>query len=278
MHDPAHPRLFNLIREIEALRLERQEQYRVNRHPQFKTFSQQELNDIAFPSYKNYLLGRTQRLPIREAILSIADYLECSTNETNHLLIAGGYLPVIADPEGAVLDGLIAEGRATLNNLPFPAVLSTRDWRVHGMNTLYTALWNVPTYEQTPPDKQHNLHLLFHTDFSGRRPAQSRMQTLSGALTAFHTHNRQHTHDDWFNKFVEVGSQFSDFNKLWQQVKTSRTEFQNIGEIYINRTELIYRFRFLHISIGQHLYPLITAFIALDTDSHRHLAAFTPAP
>jgi len=146
MIEPTNTKMLkSLINEVESLRLQRQKEYRRFLHPQLKTFSQQELNDAAYPSYKNYLVGRTQKMLPREAILSISQYLECTVEQTNNLLICAGYIPFNDEPTDLLLDRLLEEGRATLRSLPFSAVLSTRDWRVHDMNDLYKLLWNVPT-------------------------------------------------------------------------------------------------------------------------------------
>ena len=275
MYQKTHSKsLSQLINEIETLRIRRQDQYRHYPSPQLKVFSQQELNDAACPSYKNYLNGRTRKVLSREAILSIAEYLECTLQQINELLLCAGYLPIATDPDGIALDMRLEEGRATLQLLSFPAVLSTRDWRVKGTNSLYTSFWNVPAWEQTPSDKQHNLHLLFHADFAGRRPLQTRTQTLHGALSAFYTHNKLFVHDSWFQQFVDLGNQYHDFKQLWQSVTSTPADFQNVGEVFIAQTNFIYRFRFLHMSIGQQLYPVITTFIPLDETARQLLATF----
>ena len=52
-----HARMFHqLLGAIEAVRIARQEQYRKKGHPQLKRFTQQELNDEACPTYKNWLI------------------------------------------------------------------------------------------------------------------------------------------------------------------------------------------------------------------------------
>lgn len=62
MYDLNASKVINrLINEIEVLRIQRQEQ-RHHRHALQKTFSQQELNDTAFPSYRNYLSNRTRAI------------------------------------------------------------------------------------------------------------------------------------------------------------------------------------------------------------------------
>ncbi len=84
-------RIAHLVHEIEMLRLKRKRTYQ--RHPEGKRFSQDELGNMAYPSYKNMLLARTQRLPDRAALMQIADYLECTPMERNALLRAAQYAP-----------------------------------------------------------------------------------------------------------------------------------------------------------------------------------------
>ena len=89
-----------LLGAIEAVRITRQEDYREKRHPQLKRFTQQELNDEACPTYKNWLIGRSNRLPGRSMLMTIADYLECSLSERNDLLLAAQYLSEQPEWEG----------------------------------------------------------------------------------------------------------------------------------------------------------------------------------
>ncbi len=82
-----------LLRRIEALRIARQKEYKKHAHPTYKSFSQQELNDVACPTYKNWLVGRSHRIPSREMLLYIAEYLECTAAERAELLLIAHYLP-----------------------------------------------------------------------------------------------------------------------------------------------------------------------------------------
>src|SRR5450755_3270549 len=95
--------LHQLLGAIEAVRLKRQEEYREKCYPQLKRFTQQELNDEACPTYKNWLIGRSNRLPSRSMLMNIADYLECSLSERNDLLLAAQYLPEQPAWEGDAL-------------------------------------------------------------------------------------------------------------------------------------------------------------------------------
>jgi hypothetical protein len=67
--------LRDVLGEIETLRNIRQEEVRDRPHPFLKRFTQQELTDEACPTYKNLLVGRSQRIPSRQTLMQIADYL-----------------------------------------------------------------------------------------------------------------------------------------------------------------------------------------------------------
>ncbi|NDJ52977.1 MAG: AAA family ATPase, partial [Chloroflexi bacterium] len=86
--------LLHLVGVIEAVRTRQRDLYHDRPHPDGKRFTQGELTDLVCPTYKNYLLGRSKRLPSREMVIDIAQYLECSLEETNHLLQAAQYLPL----------------------------------------------------------------------------------------------------------------------------------------------------------------------------------------
>src|SRR5258708_2007695 len=85
--------LRGLLGEIETRRFRRQEDIKEHPHPQLKRFTQQELTDETCPTYKNLLVGRSLRVPSRETILHIAQYLERTAQERNDLLLAARYLP-----------------------------------------------------------------------------------------------------------------------------------------------------------------------------------------
>src|SRR5690348_11049463 len=93
----------SVLHEIERLRIKRQEEGRDRPHPLLKRFTQQELTDEVCPTYKNLLVGRSHRLPSRESILQIAEYLECSAAERNDLLLAARYLPESLELTGSQL-------------------------------------------------------------------------------------------------------------------------------------------------------------------------------
>src|SRR5215472_12476161 len=93
--------LQDVLHAIETLRITRQQEVRERHHPLLKRFTQQELTDEACPTYKNLLVGRSRRVPSRQTIIQIAQYLECSAAQRNHLLLAARYLPESLELEGS---------------------------------------------------------------------------------------------------------------------------------------------------------------------------------
>ena len=61
--------LRDVLGEIEVLRIKRHEEVRDRPHPFLKRFTQKELTDEACPTYKNLLVGRSQRIPSRQTIM-----------------------------------------------------------------------------------------------------------------------------------------------------------------------------------------------------------------
>lgn len=159
--------IIHVVEAIEAIRAKRKRHFQ--RHPQGKRFSQDELSNVAYPSYKNLLLGRTQRIPDRGALLEIADYLECTPTERNVLLRAAKYasedvpdaqwrkqvtilVASIFAPVNPTLDlEDVAEVMRTLWNRIEAIIVSHRGMVAEHSGNILLALWSVEiTYEDDP--------------------------------------------------------------------------------------------------------------------------------
>lgn len=91
---PASPTdvLQNLLAQIEMVRYERRKM-RATMNTQ-KLFTQEELTLQVFPSYRNLIVGRSRRIPSRGELIRICEYLECTPEETDAILICARYLPL----------------------------------------------------------------------------------------------------------------------------------------------------------------------------------------
>jgi hypothetical protein len=123
-----------LVEQIETLRLARRDAYAGKTHPAQKRFTQEELDATVFPSYRNLLQGRSQRVSSRAVLIAIAAYLECTHAERNSLLAAAQYVPEPSPLEGVALKQALDTARQTIQTLPFPAVVVTPDEVIQDVN------------------------------------------------------------------------------------------------------------------------------------------------
>jgi len=137
--------LQDVLNEIESLRKKRQSEYVNTQHPEMKRFSQQELTDEVFPTYKNLLIGRSSRIPNRETLLRIAEYLECNYEERNRLLLSGKYLPIFEENVSEKeYQARIDRAKLIVKNLPFPSIVISQQLKVFEMNSSYHFQFDIP--------------------------------------------------------------------------------------------------------------------------------------
>lgn len=159
-----HARTFHqMLDAIEAVRYKRQEEYREKSHPQLKRFTQQELNDEACPTYKNWLIGRSTRLPERSLLMTIADYLECSLSERNDLLLAAQYVPEQTEWQGEEMQRALEHARQLLETLPYPSIVITRSFQIEAANEFALYLLRVPSLETLLPHQRNLFYFLLFT-------------------------------------------------------------------------------------------------------------------
>ncbi len=94
-----------------------------------RKWHRKELEDMVYSSYKRMRQGHITRPPRREVVLEIADYLHCSFEERNRLLIAAHTLPVEQYLTGPALANMVHEIREVACVLPMPALIINRDWQ-----------------------------------------------------------------------------------------------------------------------------------------------------
>lgn len=168
--------LRDTLEEIEILRLARQEEVRDHPHPLLKRFTQQELTDEVCPTYKNLLVGRSQRIPSRQTLMQIADYLECTIAQRNDLLLAARYLPESLELKGLELQQALEQARQLMRTLPYPAMLVTHTLEIEALNEAFQRLFELPLLTALPRTQRHVLPLFFGMTCrsEGAQPLMSR--------------------------------------------------------------------------------------------------------
>jgi hypothetical protein len=271
-----HARVFHqLLRAFEAVRISRQEDYREQCHPQLKRFTQQELNDEACPTYKNWLIGRSNRLPSRSMLMTIADYLECSLGERNDLLLAAQYLPEQPAWEGDALRRALEQAQQIMETLPYPAIMVTHTFQVQAANELFLRLLELPPLETLPPHQRSMMHFLFHTDFR-RHPminAEAHALWQKHALYTVQRFKQQNVlsqYDAWYQQSVQQWcDEIACFQEYWEKAReVTRQEIAPTKMVFARMATtgevLPIRVQHMLISVSSKTYPAVSALLPVD--------------
>jgi hypothetical protein len=274
----------HLLGAIEAVRITRQEEYHEKHHPQLKRFTQQELNDEACLTYKNWLVGRSQRLPSRSTLMQIADYLECSLSERNDLLLAAQYLPEQPEWEGDELRRALERAQQVMETLPYPAVVVTHTFHVQAANELFLRLLELPPLNTIPPHQRSTIHFLFHPDFYRRSTinAEARALWQTHALSGIQLFKQQNVlsqYDDWYQQSVQQWCEIPGFQKYWEMARgTTRQEIAPakvvLARMATTGEVLPIRIRHMLVSVSGKISPTISAFLPIDEAARAVYASF----
>lgn len=268
--------------EVESLRLKRQHKYSRQPHPALKRFTQQELSDEACQTYKNLLVGRSQRLPDRETMLRIAEYLECTFDERNELLAAAGYLPVQPDMHGELVEQELGIARQLLNTLGMPAMLVAPTLEIKGANELFTDLFDL-----SPEAISANEINLMDFHFSAELPVRSRAtfnkdafaQWEAHAINGLHAFRRNHLlsrYDDWYQKLLQRlhlhgGEKYWGMRK--DEAKPGEPLYRSVLARVKGTNDLVpIRYKQIYLSAGSGRFPGIGVFLPAD-EAARHVFA-----
>ena len=265
-----------------------------------RTWTRTEFEDVVYSSYKPMRQGRVTRPPRREIVMDIADYLDCSLEERNHLLLAARATPVAPYMTGAPLDEALRVAMNVARNLPLPAIILNRDWQIHFINQPMLSLIGVTLAEVAaiPARKLNILHLLFdpalplHGHLIQNRSSWTRMvrQTMYGFKMA----NTFCQFERWYQDLLDQLSLLPEFEEHWRSVRVDKNfetdpSAQNqsvsaVVEIAVNgapsNPESV-RLRPLLVSVGyfQFDFPQIVAFMPVDDESRAALRRIgVPAP
>jgi hypothetical protein len=279
-NEPASSKTPNVLRdileEIEVLRITRQEEMRDHPHPFLKRFTQQELTDDVCPTYKNLLVGRSQRIPSRQTLMQIADYLECGIAQRNNLLLAARYLPESLELEGHQLKQALEQARHIMRTLPYPAMLVTHTLEIEAINKTFQRLFAFPPLTAIPRAQRHVLPLFFRYDLPIRGSSTFNDQAVkawqagvSRGIQLFKQSNRLYQFEPWYHELVEQFCEVADFRQYWEQSPEILDQHHALSKLLLGRNattgELLpIQLRQIRISVCSHMYPCIMALLPLD--------------
>ncbi|SFL37840.1 hypothetical protein SAMN04487943_101253 [Gracilibacillus orientalis] len=276
-----HYKLKKLLVEIETIRIKRQQEYsNPQTHPLIKRFTQQELNDVAYTTYKNLLVGRSSRMPNRQALINIADYLECTNVERNDLLITAAYLPVQNHLGEQTHDFALDQAREIMNTIPFPGMIVNYDLEVKAMNRPFHYLFDIPL-DININSKINMVDLHFNQELPIRSRSafdtisyhQWELHAISG-IQAFKINNMLFHNDDWYQSLTQDFRQNYDVNKYWKMStkdldnKAIKTR-QILANTGTSRGLFPIRYREIHIAVSNRKYPEIVVYLPVDASARQ---------
>ncbi|MBI3536799.1 MAG: hypothetical protein HY070_04465 [Chloroflexi bacterium] len=190
-----------------------------------RTWVRTEFEDMVYGSYKPMRQGRVTRPPRREIVMDVADYLNCSLEERNRLLLAARATPVTPYLTGAKLEEALQAAIGVVQNLPLPAIIINRDWHIHYINQHTLTIIGVTPEDviAIPPPKLNILHLLFdpvlplYPHLIQNRESWTRMvrQTIFGFKMA----NLFCQFEPWYQALVRQLMELPEFEENWRTVR-----------------------------------------------------------
>jgi hypothetical protein len=229
-----HPDCHNFVIVVEELlRRRQQEIYDEPRYQKWyhddwgpRTWTRTEMEDMVYSSYKQMRQGRITRPPRREVVMDIADYLNCTIEERNRLLLSANIAPIDPYLTGEALEERLQPTIEIAEALAMPATVINRDWRIHFLNYQMTALYDLTPeqIEAVPPENRNVLRLLFdpqlplYANLIDNSASWTRMvrQTIYG----FKMTNRLCQFEAWYQELVEQLMELPDFEYHWKTVRT----------------------------------------------------------
>ncbi|EFH85934.1 hypothetical protein [Ktedonobacter racemifer] len=281
--------LRDTLEEIEILRLARQEEVRDHPHPLLKRFTQQELTDEVCPTYKNLLVGRSQRIPSRQTLMQIADYLECTIAQRNDLLLAARYLPESLELKGLELQQALEQARQLMRTLPYPAMLVTHTLEIEALNEAFQRLFELPLLTALPRTQRHVLPLFFRYDLPIRRRSTFNEQAItawqagvSRGIQLFKQSNRLYQFEPWYQELVDQFCAVADFRQHWERTPELRDQHQEPSKLLLGQNAttgemLPIQLQHIRISVCSHMYPCIMALLPLDDAARAVIASLSNA-
>ncbi|MFK7801084.1 MAG: hypothetical protein AB8G95_05610 [Anaerolineae bacterium] len=293
-----HPDCRNFVTVIDELLRRRQSELAQGDYHQIhfaeewgpRTWSQTEMEDIVYSSYKQMRRGRITRPPKRTVVMEISDYLNCSMSERNRLLEAAQFAPIDIYITGERLIDLLQPTITVAQALSCPAMVINRDWHIHFVNEQMLNLHSVQpdTLKSIPTDHFNALRMLIDPDLPlymsliDNKPSWTRMvrQTIYGFKLA----NRLCQFENWYQDLIRDWMTLPEFEYHWKTVRIDEPfeddfSAKNMPSAVLLNTAIpsIENRRFwlrpLIISTGyfQFDFPQIVAFLPADEEAQNTL-------
>jgi hypothetical protein len=271
----------NLLIMIERLRIQRQQAGTDVLRWNLKRYTQQELNDMACGTYKNLLVGRSRRLPDRQTLLDIADYLECTIEERNDLLLAAGYVPVPQPLTGGQLEQALNQARSMMHQLPYPAMIVTDVLDIAGFNDSFSELFDI-SHTTFTADKMNMIDFHFNPElpirprssFDERSQARWESHAVYG-IQAFKKNHPAIFIDRRYDRFHRIMDKYPDIRRYWNSEAplTAKQDMEEPKYFLAKQPSTAelkpIRYNQMHLAATADAYPRVEFFVPADEPARR---------
>lgn len=272
---------------IERLRIQRQQNPGkvASRIQNMKRFTQQELNDEACGTYKNLLTGRSRRLPDRQTLMDIANYLDCTGEERNDLLLSAGYVPIPLPLSGRQLDRVLDQARSMLHQLPYPGMIVTDMLDIVGFNEAFCNLFGLSDFNfaSNPPnmiDLHFNEDMPIRAASSFDEKSQARWESHGVVgIQAFKSHHPALFVDPKYARFHRMMDKYAELHEFWDREAWTVEQDLNTAKHFLARQpgsaeRKPIRYNQLHLAVTYQAYPRIEFFVPADESARQVFAAW----
>jgi len=207
---------------IEDIRYKRQDEWRDRPHPLGRRFTQLELTQEALPTYGNLLAGRSKRIPARQQILDIADYLECTIAETNDLLLCAEYIPERRELTRNAYQKLLSHAQFLAHFISLPLYILKPDLEIVYANDPQLAIHDVSDLTLLPKDERNGICWYFSNNLPTypwyNASADSTVQNARGLAEMLWITSRPYRHEQTFKAKLNAYLRFPEFKQQWEIV------------------------------------------------------------
>jgi len=220
--------------------------------------------------------------------MEIADYLNCTLDERNRLLVAAELAPISPYLSGELLERVLQVAISVAQNLAMPAMIINRDWKIHYFNEHLIRLYGI-TPEQLAsisPRQMNALDLIFDPQLPLYprliQNHSSWMRMARQTIYGFKSANTLYQFEAWYQELVTRLMPLPEFEKHWKTVNANLdfdadSSLQNQHPAVTVDTIVSYQqtnpqrawIRPLLISVGyfQFQFPQIVAFLPANIES-----------
>ncbi len=286
------PQCLEFARTLDKLLLRRRTEIKQGQPPRSawfheygnRTWTQEECDIIGYSSYPDLRKGKIAKPPSHDKVMSLSNYLECTVEERNKLLLAANHAPIQPYLIGDDLEPVLRIARSITEYLPLPSYVINRDWKILFMNDYLFMLFGLDAsvIDCIPEENRTILHFIFDE----RLPIHERInindeaweQVARRNIFGFKLDNLLCQNEHWYKEHVDRIRQIPLLDKYWDEIDIdtnlgndpeSKTRFLFYTTNVIAGNNKIIRFRSLLTSLGNYDYPQIVSYVPAGEESVR---------